>query len=191
MIDIPTPCIQCGHPIKDHLIDSGNPGNKLGCTHPACKCWMSRAAVESILNPEPPIRFKKTETTDMKFGGGEVTGLTNFPLRHTVTEHEGKKYLRGIRPAVPQVPNGPFLIDVYSVLTAFGVTKAPIAHAIKKLLMPGQRGKGGYIADLKGVLAAVNRAIDEAEAEQKEIADAATCVLKELLQDEKGSVATS
>lgn len=33
-------------------------------------------------------------------------------------------------------------IDVYRVLELFGVTDPAIAHAIKKLLMPGDRGAG-------------------------------------------------
>lgn len=75
-----------------------------------------------------------------------------------INQHEGKKYLRKIHPA--DKVGEPINVDVYSVLEAFNVTCPAIAHAIKKLLAPGQRGKGDAIADLKGVLAAVNRAID-------------------------------
>lgn len=42
------------------------------------------------------------------------------------------KYDREIVPGV--------FVDVYDVLSAFKVTSAAIAHAIKKLLAPGQRG---------------------------------------------------
>jgi hypothetical protein len=51
-------------------------------------------------------------------------------------------------------------VDVYSVLEAYKVTCPARAHAIKKLLCAGQRGKGEELADLIGALAAVNRAID-------------------------------
>lgn len=86
-----------------------------------------------------------------------------------IDQHEGKKYLRTIVGATDflefLVFDGKQLpviqIDVYKVLAAFEVTSAPIAHAIKKLLAPGQRGKGDLIADLKGVISAASRAIEE------------------------------
>ena len=55
---------------------------------------------------------------------------------------------------------GEFLADVYSVLEAFGVTCQARGHAIKKLLMPGQRGAKSEVQDLKEALASVSRAID-------------------------------
>lgn len=80
-----------------------------------------------------------------------------------IAGHEGKKYLRSITAADgDQSVN----IDVYSVLEAFGVTCPARAHAVKKLLCCGTRGKGDAVADLIGVLAAVNRAV---ELEQKRI----------------------
>ena len=53
-----------------------------------------------------------------------------------------------------------FLADVYSVLEAFDVTCHARGHAIKKLLMPGQRGAKGEIQDLDEALVSVSRAID-------------------------------
>ena len=55
---------------------------------------------------------------------------------------------------------GEFLADVYSVLVAFGVTCPARAHAIKKLLMPGQRGAKSTVQDLDEALVSVSRAID-------------------------------
>ena len=55
---------------------------------------------------------------------------------------------------------GEFLADVYSVLEAFGVTCQARGHAIKKLLMPGQRGAKSEVQDLKEALVSVSRAID-------------------------------
>ena len=55
-----------------------------------------------------------------------------------------------------------FRADVYDVLKAFGVTCHARGHAIKKLLMPGQRGVKGEIQDLDEALASVSRAIDMA-----------------------------
>ena len=71
--------------------------------------------------------------------------------------HEGRKYLRTIRAADG---DGVVNVDVYEVLEAFEVTCPARAHAIKKLLCCGTRGKGDSIADLLGVLAAVNRAVE-------------------------------
>ena len=53
-----------------------------------------------------------------------------------------------------------FAADVYSVLAAFGVKCPARQHAIKKLLMPGQRGAKGEIQDLDEALVSVSRAID-------------------------------
>jgi hypothetical protein len=57
-----------------------------------------------------------------------------------------------------------FRADVYDVLKAFGVTCPARAHAIKKLLLPGQRGAKSEVQDLKEALASVSRAIDMARA---------------------------
>lgn len=83
--------------------------------------------------------------------------------RESITKHEGSKYLKKIvSPVDKDYGSQPeeILVDVYAVLVAFDVTCPAIAHCIKKLLMPGQRGKGDVLADLKGAMAALNRAID-------------------------------
>lgn len=74
-----------------------------------------------------------------------------------ISQHEGKKYLRTIQAADG---DGSVNVDVYAVLEAFEVTCPARAHAIKKLLCCGTRGKGDAVADLMGVLAAVNRAVE-------------------------------
>jgi len=74
-----------------------------------------------------------------------------------ISEHEGSKYLRVVRDVLD--PSKSVRIDIYEVLRAFNVMCPAIAHAVKKLLMPGQRGKGSKRADLVGALAAVNRAV--------------------------------
>lgn len=55
----------------------------------------------------------------------------------------GKKYLR-----IPYLIQGKY-IDVYRVLEAFGVICSARAHAIKKLLCAGLRGKGNVLQDLR------------------------------------------
>jgi hypothetical protein len=86
----------------------------------------------------------------------------------TPIKHEGSKYLRtirgwrrepvaGVADAVIEVE---VQVDVYAVLVAFAVTCPATAHAVKKLLCAGQRGKGSIHADLVGARAAVDRAIE-------------------------------
>lgn len=87
--------------------------------------------------------------------------MSNTEATQTVTpisEHEGRKYLlRVVRDVLD--PSKTVSIDIYELLRAFDVTCPAISHAVKKLLMPGQRGKGSKRADLVGALAAVNRAV--------------------------------
>lgn len=75
-----------------------------------------------------------------------------------IGDHEGNKYLRLIHPA--DGIGEPIRVDVYAVLSAFGVTCPARQHAIKKLLCAGLRGKGDESSDLDGALAAVSRAIE-------------------------------
>ncbi len=55
------------------------------------------------------------------------------------------------------------IVDVYSVLSAFSPGHPALDHAIKKLLMPGKRGKGGYIQDLNEAINSIQRAINDYE----------------------------
>lgn len=82
--------------------------------------------------------------------------MTNIEL------HEGAKYLVRIHSAVNKDCDG-IMVDVYQILQAVNCTSQPIGHAVKKLLFPGTRDKGDYLSDLKGALAAINRAIDQEE----------------------------
>lgn len=61
-------------------------------------------------------------------------------------------YRREIRPGV--------WVDVYDVLVAWHVTNPADAHAIKKLLMPGQRGAKSAEQDRREAIAAIYRAIE-------------------------------
>jgi len=80
-----------------------------------------------------------------------------------ITEHEGKKYLRVIRSCVDGVE---IQIDIYDVLEAYDVKCQAIAHAIKKLLCAGTRGKGDKLQDLVGAEAAISRAIELEQSRQ-------------------------
>lgn len=66
------------------------------------------------------------------------------------------KYLRQIHAA-----EGPAFVttDIYAVLAAWGVTCPAIQHAVKKLLMPGQRGGKDAVQDLMEARDSITRAI--------------------------------
>jgi hypothetical protein len=58
---------------------------------------------------------------------------------------------------------GPFgnkASDIYDILLAYGVTCPARQHAIKKLLLAGQRGKGNTTQDLAEAKQAIQRAIE-------------------------------
>lgn len=78
--------------------------------------------------------------------------------RETIVQHEGRKYIRTIKPAVGG--QSPIEVDVYCVLDSFNVMCPATAHAIKKLLCAGLRSKGTRMDDLQGAMAALNRAMD-------------------------------
>jgi len=62
------------------------------------------------------------------------------------------KYLKEIKPGVD--------VDVYDILLAFGVSCPATQHAIKKLLMPGQRGSKDTLLDLKEARSSIDRAME-------------------------------
>jgi hypothetical protein len=51
-------------------------------------------------------------------------------------------------------------VDVYDILVAFDVRCPAIQHAIKKLLMPGQRGHKSRRDDLNEAIQSIERAIE-------------------------------
>ena len=55
---------------------------------------------------------------------------------------------------------GKEVVDVYDVLMAFNVTNPATQHAIKKLLMPGNRGNKDKLTDLKEAHQSIARAIE-------------------------------
>jgi hypothetical protein len=79
-----------------------------------------------------------------------------------IEAHEGAKYLRQIHSAYMREPGiaACVMVDVYCVLVAFDVDCPAVAHAVKKLLTAGQRGKGSALDDLIGAQAAISRAIE-------------------------------
>lgn len=82
------------------------------------------------------------------------------PPPPTIRDHSGNKYIRKIRSCIPG--GLPTEVDVYSVIDAYAVTNPAIAHAIKKLLCAGIRGKGDVRRDLSEAIDAIRRAIEMA-----------------------------
>lgn len=68
--------------------------------------------------------------------------------------------------ATPQVVSSKYqrqirdeTVDVYDVLSAFGVTNSGLQHAVKKLLAPGKRGHKNFETDCREAIQAIERAI--------------------------------
>ena len=51
-------------------------------------------------------------------------------------------------------------VDVYDILSAYGVTNPADAHAIKKMLCPGRRGAKDGIQDRREAIVSLQRAIE-------------------------------
>lgn len=78
---------------------------------------------------------------------------------NSIKKHSGSKYIRKIFPCVYEEKD-PIHVDVYSVLEAFNVTDAPVAHAVKKLLCAGLRGKGDKEKDIAEARDAIKRYLE-------------------------------
>jgi hypothetical protein len=57
-------------------------------------------------------------------------------------------------------------VDVYRVLSAFKVVDPEIQHSIKKLLMPGVRGKGDRMQDIMEAKLSLEKLIERMEQEK-------------------------
>lgn len=68
----------------------------------------------------------------------------------------------------PATAYGPYLkdttrynhIDIYRILTLYGITDHAIGHAVKKLLAAGQRGAKSRTQDLKEAIESIERQIE-------------------------------
>jgi hypothetical protein len=74
----------------------------------------------------------------------------------------GRKYFRPIKGGKVFLtgPDATQQIDVYGVIETFGLTCPARQHALKKILLAGDRGKNDTIDDLKEARDAINRAIE-------------------------------
>lgn len=124
-----------------------------------------------VYKGDPKFSFTGNKTEEHVATDRQLTEKAEEEImgRETIQQHEGAKYLRLIQPASKKLDpvQTSIHVDVYCVLVAFNVTDQMVGHAIKKLLCAGERGKGDRLADLKGAMAALNRAIDFEEGSQK------------------------
>ena len=144
---------KCGHIDRDHQVGSSA---WKGCLVAGCKCQ----------------QYDYTHWGLAKSGG--LAAIESVQTMTSIKEHEGRKYLKKIWPAVKdedgdEIADNPILVDVYCVIEAFKVTCPGRQQAIKKLLMAGDRGKGDVVADLIGAQAAINRAIELARQREREV----------------------
>jgi hypothetical protein len=76
----------------------------------------------------------------------------------------GRKYFRPIKGSKTNLsrPHDATVqeIDVYGVIETFGLTCPARQHALKKILLAGDRGKNDTIDDLKEARDAISRAIE-------------------------------
>jgi len=102
---------------------------------------------------------------DGRYVGSRVDE-TGLQWRRPVTDEpkqptsSGNKYHRVIRPSMGEGGAVPITVDVYDVLTAFGVTCPGIGHAIKKLLCPGIRGTKSARQDISEAIGSLHRALE-------------------------------
>jgi hypothetical protein len=82
----------------------------------------------------------------------------------------GRKYFRPIKGAKEFLGDAggfvTFKIDVYAVIETFGLTCPARQHALKKILLAGERGKKNTIDDLEEARDAITRAIELEEQRQ-------------------------
>jgi hypothetical protein len=101
--------------------------------------------------PEDAVFSGITELPAMLSRADVCQQIADKPLADRMEPRN--KYDREITPGL--------WVDVYDVLDAFKVTRSAVAHAVKKLLAPGQRGVKSEIADLKEARDSIDRAIQK------------------------------
>lgn len=140
--------------------------------------WQSYAHVQNEqsleLEPRPSAPDEQETEGHVNFRGGDGGGgdLTSMKLgeRKNVTvklNDDEFQFCEGGRDPSPlTTPPSKYhrqvhgvWLDVYDILTAYGVTNPADAHAIKKMLMPGQRGAKDGIKDRREAIASIERAI--------------------------------
>lgn len=86
-----------------------------------------------------------------------------MPESDSILNHSGSKYVRKIYSCVNKGES--IQVDVYAVLKAYKVDCQATAHAIKKLLCAGLRGKASPTQDLTEAIDALKRAVEQSQEE--------------------------
>lgn len=81
---------------------------------------------------------------------------THFGKQEKISQGPGSKYIKYI---TNYEGTESIYVDVYCVLSAYDVKCPAIGHAIKKLLMPGQRGSKTAKQDMEEAIVSIQRAI--------------------------------
>lgn len=102
---------------------------------------------EIIMRPQEPDKWKEGEE---RMNVVQQNG--NDGEHYEELEANKNKYQREVKEGV--------FVDVYDVLKAFNVTNPAMAHAVKKMLAPGQRGAKDMIQDMKEAIQSIERAIE-------------------------------
>jgi hypothetical protein len=111
---------------------------------------------ENNRKPRPWWSYGHTVTEDRRRPPTHWMPLPSLPARSS-SGTGTNKYRRLI---IDRTTGQSVTADVYDILVAWGVACPATQHAIKKLLMPGQRGGKPARQDLEEALASVQAAID-------------------------------
>ena len=104
---------------------------------------MAYKIIGDIEQPKTAIELQAEEV-----GIPEPVQLVDDEQDEAVSSNKYQRTIKGVT------------VDVYDVLAAFGVTCQARGHAIKKLLMAGQRGHKDEAQDLREAVQAIERSIE-------------------------------
>lgn len=104
---------------------------------------VSEPAAAQVIPPKTAIELQAEEV-----GIPEPVQLVDDEQDEAAPSNKYQRTIKGVT------------VDVYDVLAAFGVTCQARGHAIKKLLMAGQRGHKDEAQDLREAKQAIERSIE-------------------------------
>lgn len=122
---------------------------------PTSRAWKSRAWKSDEIGDYslfPDYEPRPKERPSEQVGAESNDGVSyNAPERTTgdLSAKPVSKYHRTIKGVQ---------VDLYDVLVAYGVTCPALAHALKKMLMPGQRHAKTFEQDIDEAIASLQRA---------------------------------
>jgi len=113
--------------------------------------WSLNECVDSLDYEPRPKDWPSEQRIDIVDTNGGDGAHYNAPERTTsdLNAKPVSKYHRTIKGVQ---------IDLYDVLVAYGVTCPALAHALKKMLMPGQRHAKTFEQDIDEAIASLRRA---------------------------------